>query len=74
MSSARPTSTLGRILRSASFRLTLFYAALFIASAGALFATVYVTATAAMQNDSQSEGIATMSARAIQAKWRSSGW
>jgi hypothetical protein len=51
MSSARPNSTLGRILRSASFRLTLFYAALFIASAGALFATVYVTATAAMQND-----------------------
>ena len=51
MSSARPSSTLGRILRSASFRLTLFYAALFIASAGALFATVYVTATAAMQND-----------------------
>ena len=46
MSSARPSSTLGRILRSASFRLTLFYAALFIASAGALFATVYVTATA----------------------------
>ena len=51
MSSAHPSSTLGRILRSASFRLTLFYAALFIASAGALFATVYVTATAAMQND-----------------------
>jgi len=51
MSSARPSSTLGRILRSASFRLTLFYAALFIASAGALFATVYVTATAAMQTD-----------------------
>jgi signal transduction histidine kinase len=51
MSSVPPSSTLGRILRSASFRLTLFYAALFIASAGALFATVYVTATAAMQND-----------------------
>lgn len=51
MSSAHPSSTLGRILRSASFRLTLFYAALFIASAGALFATVYITATAAMQND-----------------------
>ena len=51
MSSAHPSRTLGRILRSASFRLTLFYAALFIASAGALFATVYVTATAAMQND-----------------------
>lgn len=55
MSSARPTSsktgTLSRILRSASFRLTLFYAVLFMASAGALFATVYWTATAAMQND-----------------------
>jgi signal transduction histidine kinase/succinate dehydrogenase hydrophobic anchor subunit len=56
MSSARPTSggktgTLTRILQSASFRLTLFYAVLFVASAGALFATVYVTATAAMQND-----------------------
>src|SRR5215470_4556183 len=47
MSSARLT----RILRSASFRLTLFYAALFVASAGVLFATVYYTATAAMQND-----------------------
>jgi signal transduction histidine kinase len=42
---------LTRILRSASFRLTLFYAALFVASAGVLFATVYWTATAAMQND-----------------------
>lgn len=56
MSSARPNSrgrmgTLGRVLRAASFRLTLFYAVLFMASAGALFATVYVTATAAMQND-----------------------
>jgi signal transduction histidine kinase len=54
MSSARPTSergTFARILRSASFRLTLFYAVLFVASAGALFATVYVTATAAMQSD-----------------------
>jgi hypothetical protein len=59
MSSAPRTSepatsfgqTLSRILRSASFRLTLFYAALFIASAGALGATVYITATAAMQND-----------------------
>lgn len=47
MSFARLT----RILRSASFRLTLFYAVLFVASAGALFATVYWTATAAMQND-----------------------
>jgi signal transduction histidine kinase len=51
MSSAPPTSRLGRILRSASFRLALFYAVLFMASAGALFATVYWTATAAMQND-----------------------
>ncbi|MDI1286092.1 MAG: ATP-binding protein [Reyranella sp.] len=40
-----------RLLRSASFRLTLIYAALFVVSAGVLFATVYVTATAAMQND-----------------------
>lgn len=47
MSSAR----LIRILRSASFRLPLLYAVLFVASAGALFATVYWTATAAMQND-----------------------
>jgi signal transduction histidine kinase len=42
-----------RILRSASFRLPLFYAVLFMASAGVLFATVYVTATAAMQTDMQ---------------------
>jgi signal transduction histidine kinase len=47
MSSARPT----RILRSASFRLALIYAVLFVISAGALFATVYWTASAAMQND-----------------------
>ena len=40
-----------RILRSASFRLPLIYAVLFVLSAGALFATVYWTATAAMQND-----------------------
>lgn len=40
-----------RLLRSASFRLTLIYAALFVVSAGVLFATVYVTASAAMQND-----------------------
>ena len=44
---------LTRILRSASFRLTLIYAVLFVVSAGVLFATVYVTATAAMQNDMQ---------------------
>ncbi len=47
MSSAR----LIRILRSASFRLPLIYAVLFVLSAGALFVTVYWTATAAMQND-----------------------
>ena len=40
-----------RILRSASFRLPLLYAVLFILSAGALFVTVYWTATAAMQSD-----------------------
>ncbi|WP_421998307.1 ATP-binding protein [Reyranella sp.] len=51
MSSARPTSRLARLLRSASFRLTLFYAVLFMASAGALFGAVYWTATAAMQTD-----------------------
>ena len=51
MSSARPTRTLTRILRSASFRLPLIYAVLFMVSAGALFATVYYTATAAMQAD-----------------------
>ena len=42
---------LTRILRSASFRLPLIYAVLFILSAGVLFASVYWTATAAMQND-----------------------
>lgn len=47
MSSARLT----RILQSASFRLPLLYAVLFVLSAGVLFATVYWTATAAMQND-----------------------
>ncbi|MFN4017437.1 MAG: sensor histidine kinase [Reyranella sp.] len=47
MSSAR----LIRILRSASFRLPLIYAVLFVLSAGVLFASVYWTATAAMQND-----------------------
>jgi signal transduction histidine kinase len=51
MSSARPTRDLSRILRSASFRLPLIYAVLFVLSAGALFVTVYWTATAAMQND-----------------------
>jgi signal transduction histidine kinase len=52
MSSARPNRA-GRILRSATFRLALFYAALFVMSAGALFATVYITATAALQSDMQ---------------------
>lgn len=52
MSSA-PTSRFSRILRSASFRMTLAYAALFVVSAVALFATVYFTATTAMQNDMQ---------------------
>ncbi len=42
-----------RILRSANFRLALAYAGLFVVSALALFATVYVIATAAMQNDMQ---------------------
>jgi signal transduction histidine kinase len=51
MSSAQPTSTVARILRSASFRLTLVYVALFVVSVGALFATVYITATRALQND-----------------------
>src|SRR5438874_8125921 len=50
MSSARPSRSL-RILRSATFRLALFYAGLFVMSAGALFATVYITATAALQSD-----------------------
>jgi signal transduction histidine kinase len=53
MSSAPRSSTLSRILRSASFRLTLIYAGLFVVSALVLFGTVYVTATAAMQNDMQ---------------------
>ena len=52
MSSVRPSRSL-RILRSATFRLALFYAGLFVMSAGALFATVYITATAAMQSDMQ---------------------
>jgi signal transduction histidine kinase len=57
MSSALPNSvpthrTL-RILRSASFRLTLVYAALFMISAVVLFGTVYVKATDAMQSDMQ---------------------
>ncbi len=48
---AMSSGRLIRILRSASFRLPLLYAVLFILSAGALFVTVYWTATAAMQSD-----------------------
>ncbi len=55
MSFAQPIRRHGgnlvRILRSASFRLPLIYAVLFVLSAGALFVTVYWTATAAMQDD-----------------------
>ena len=58
MSSAPPnntpkSNTLTRILRSASFRLTMVYAALFVVSAVVLFGTVYVKATDAMQSDMQ---------------------
>ena len=53
MSSARRTSPLARILRSAAFRLTLVYAGLFVVSAAMLFATVFVIATAALQSDMQ---------------------
>jgi signal transduction histidine kinase len=53
MSSARRTSPLARILRSAAFRLTLIYAGLFVVSAVLLFATVFVIATAALQSDMQ---------------------
>ena len=53
MSSAPRSSTFRRILRSANFRLALIYAALFVVSACVLFATVFVTATAAMQSDMQ---------------------
>ncbi len=44
---------LTRVLRSAAFRLALVYAGLFVVSAVVLFATVFVTATAALQNDMQ---------------------
>ncbi|MCW5733861.1 MAG: HAMP domain-containing histidine kinase [Enhydrobacter sp.] len=44
---------LTRILRSATFRLALVYAGLFVVSAGVLFATVFVIATAALQSDMQ---------------------
>ncbi len=53
MSSAPRSNILTRILRSASFRLTLGYAALFVVSAIVLFGTVYLTATSAMQSDMQ---------------------
>ncbi|HEY6982343.1 HAMP domain-containing sensor histidine kinase [Reyranella sp.] len=53
MSSAPRSNTFRRILRSANFRLALIYAALFVVSACVLFATVFVTATAAMQSDMQ---------------------
>lgn len=46
-------SRLARILRSAAFRLALVYAGLFTVSAGILFATVFVIATAALQSDMQ---------------------
>ncbi len=42
---------LSRIARTASFRLTLAYAGLFVISAGVLFAAVYWIATAALQAD-----------------------
>ena len=53
MSSVHRIRPLARILRSAAFRLTLIYAGLFVVSACVLFATVFVIATAAMQNDMQ---------------------
>lgn len=53
MSSVPRIRPLARILRSATFRLTLIYAGLFVVSACVLFATVFVIATAAMQNDMQ---------------------
>ena len=53
MSSARRIRPIARILRSAAFRLTLIYAGLFVVSACVLFATVFVIATAALQNDMQ---------------------
>ncbi len=53
MSSVHRIRPLARILRSATFRLTLIYAGLLVVSACVLFATVFVIATAAMQNDMQ---------------------
>ena len=45
------SSALTRVLRSASFRLTLAYASLFVVSAAVLFGAVYWIATRALQND-----------------------
>jgi signal transduction histidine kinase len=53
MSSVPRIRPLARILRSATFRLALIYAGLFVVSACVLFATVFVIATAAMQTDMQ---------------------
>jgi signal transduction histidine kinase len=53
MSSAPRTSPIARILRSATFRLALIYAGLFVISACVLFATVFVIATSALQSDMQ---------------------
>src|SRR3954454_25202701 len=47
------SAPLTRVLRSAAFKLTLIYAGLFVVSAVVLFATVFVIATAALQNDMQ---------------------
>jgi len=47
------SARLTRILRSAAFKLTLIYAALFVVSAGLLFVAVFVIATAALQSDMQ---------------------
>ncbi|HSI02047.1 MAG TPA: ATP-binding protein [Reyranella sp.] len=47
------SARLTRILRSAAFKLTLIYAALFVVSACVLFVAVFVIATAALQSDMQ---------------------
>ncbi len=51
MSSAPNSGAPTRVLRSASFRLTLAYASLFVVSAAILFGAVYWIATRALQND-----------------------
>ena len=51
--SSGPTSRFSRILRSSSFRLAALYASVFMVSSIVLFATVYLTATRAMQSDMQ---------------------